>query len=476
MKTDSNMVFMENKLVWWNYSLRQYKNKFYVLLGFSGKLRIDDKSLNSTNDKIQAIAVFDEFGKILSLDYANDMGWKAYDMNLDSTGNIYLSAITTISTRMVNCNYFSGRVSDSTIFLLIKIGKLPSADIYSFTKLKDNTNLVFTSDSHTDSTNIILTSAQQHRVGYVWIKDKVPVVNGFSLTFSFRMNKGKNDIDDGSLPGADGLSFIIQNNNVQSFGNSGGGIGYSGIPNSFAIEYDTYWNQFPADSYNDPNGNHIGVFCSGALPNTSDHKSQFCLGTNNTIITLRSDGTIYYSKIDYNAEENKLNIYLDSTKNFNSSFMEISNVDLSKLLNLSEGKAFVGFSAATGTSTETHEILSWNFCSNYKPITSIQNDDFKIQDGEYLYCSPNPATDFIEISYPGIDRMVNHKVNEANHALNSVVNSEIAIYNVFGEKIPPRLTSSSTPQEGNLRLDVSGLPPGMYFLRVGEKIGKFLKI
>jgi len=90
--------------------------------------------------------------------------------------------------------------------------------------------------------------------------------------------------------------------------------------------------------------------------------------------------------------------------------------------------------------------------------------------------SPNPATDFLEISYPGIDRMVNHTVDEANHTLKGVVNSEIAIYNVFGEKIPPRLISSATPQEWNLRLDVSGLSPGVYFLKVGEKVGKFLKL
>jgi len=106
--------------------------------------------------------------------------------------------------------------------------------------------------------------------------------------------------------------------------------------------------------------------------------------------------------------------------------------------------------------------------------TAVEENNVVISDGLILY--PNPATDFLEISYPRIDRMVNHTVDEANHTLKGVVNSEVAIYNVFGEKIPPRLTASATPQEGNLRLDVSALPAGMYFVRIGEKVGKFVKL
>jgi len=80
---------------------------------------------------------------------------------------------------------------------------------------------------------------------------------------------------------------------------------------------------------------------------------------------------------------------------------------------------------------------------------------------------PNPATDYLEITYtPSINRRVNPTVDY----------QDIVINDVFGKKIPPRLTSSATPQEGNLRIDVSGLPAGVYFVRVGEKIGKFIKI
>jgi len=84
-----------------------------------------------------------------------------------------------------------------------------------------------------------------------------------------------------------------------------------------------------------------------------------------------------------------------------------------------------------------------------------------------LNISPNLATDFLEISYSPSN----------NHRVNPMVDyQDIGIYNVFGTKIPPRLTSSATPQEGNFRLDVSSLAPGVYFVKVGERVGKFMKI
>jgi len=97
--------------------------------------------------------------------------------------------------------------------------------------------------------------------------------------------------------------------------------------------------------------------------------------------------------------------------------------------------------------------------------------------------SPNPASDFIEISFSqnDIDRRVNPTVDG------------IAIYNVFGEKIinlTPTLSihgegvttrsyySATPPESGGdkIRIDVSGLLTGIYFVKVGEKIGKFVKI
>jgi hypothetical protein len=68
--------------------------------------------------------------------------------------------------------------------------------------------------------------------------------------------------------------------------------------------------------------------------------------------------------------------------------------------------------------------------------------------------------DFLEISYPPLER-----------GSGGVI---IKIYNVFGQIVNPTPTLPAS-REG-VRIDVSGLAPGMYFVRVGGRMSKFIKI
>jgi hypothetical protein len=72
--------------------------------------------------------------------------------------------------------------------------------------------------------------------------------------------------------------------------------------------------------------------------------------------------------------------------------------------------------------------------------------------------SPNPATDFIEISV-----RTRRSVSEQ---------SDVKIFDVFGQTV----LSVEAIHELPLRIDVSYLAPGMYFVRIGDFWGKFLKI
>jgi|GEM_PF-2852733 len=72
--------------------------------------------------------------------------------------------------------------------------------------------------------------------------------------------------------------------------------------------------------------------------------------------------------------------------------------------------------------------------------------------------TPNPATDYIDVM-----------LNEVKHPFLSV-----KIYDVLGVCM---LTHPLTPSEGgHIRLDVSGLAAGVYFVRVGGKMYKFVKM
>jgi len=83
-----------------------------------------------------------------------------------------------------------------------------------------------------------------------------------------------------------------------------------------------------------------------------------------------------------------------------------------------------------------------------------------------LQLTPNPTSDFMEISYsPSIDRRVNPTVDGLG----------ISIYNVFGEKLLSSSHYSILTTQYSAKLDVSGLSSGVYFVRVGEKVGKFVK-
>jgi len=52
------------------------------------------------------------------------------------------------------------------------------------------------------------------------------------------------------------------------------------------------------------------------------------------------------------------------------------------------------------------------------------------------------------------------------------------VYDVLGNKVlSSPACSAGTPSEGgHIRLDVSGLAAGMYFVRVGSKMYKFVKM
>jgi predicted GH43/DUF377 family glycosyl hydrolase len=107
----------------------------------------------------------------------------------------------------------------------------------------------------------------------------------------------------------------------------------------------------------------------------------------------------------------------------------------------------------------------WGIFSFVNTFRVKSISDYNEIEKNRLLISPNPASDYIEI-------------NVGAGSKPALENPGIEIYNVFGEKIPPRhfAVQNATPQEGNLKIDVSNLAPGVYFIKMGNKIEKFVKI
>jgi hypothetical protein len=79
--------------------------------------------------------------------------------------------------------------------------------------------------------------------------------------------------------------------------------------------------------------------------------------------------------------------------------------------------------------------------------------------------SPNPASDYIEI-------------NVGAHC-NVPLQEGIEIFNIFGENTTPPNLSGLPPllaKEGIIKIDISNLPVGVYFIKIGDKFEKFVKM
>lgn len=206
-----------------------------------------------------------------------------------------------------------------------------------------------------------LTSATESTVGAVWAKDKFNVEQNWQASFSFRVSTmgGPNGVND--LAGADGLAFVIQNESDALYANNsstlGGGIGYNQLGRLIAIEFDTWMN----DRANDPDGNHISIQAPGTGLNTTSHHDDSRGAT--SLIPDMSDGTLHFATVSY--INGILSVGLDGTE---SPLLSVA-IDLGAELGLTDGRAFVGFTSATGGCWENHDLYDWTMTAVPAPAS-----------------------------------------------------------------------------------------------------------
>jgi hypothetical protein len=225
-----------------------------------------------------------------------------------------------------------------------------------------------------------LTPAITGQMGSAWFATQQAVAGPFSTTFTFQLSGGNT-----TQSPADGIAFVIQNSALTALGPDGCGIGFGdsayctsstgGIPNSLAVEFNTYENPSVDTSNNDvtiqscpvteanPTGaNSVDPTCTIAVNNS-------LLNASNQTITL-ADGNVHMVTITYTPSTlatcgeggttncSSLDVLLDSTDLFPGGVL----VNLSTLLSLASGNnAYIGFTAATGGGDDNQDILSWTF-------------------------------------------------------------------------------------------------------------------
>jgi hypothetical protein len=152
---------------------------------------------------------------------------------------------------------------------------------------------------------------------------------------------------------------------------------------------------------------------------------------------------------------------------FNS--IELTGAKNKKLVIASNGSFKVKIDNFNGCPSDFSDSI---YCTKTLPNSVDEIDNSNI-------ISPNPASDYIEISYSPFFKGGQGVSLQTDQI--GVIPAEAGIYfeifNVFGEKeSTPSSLRDATPQEGNSRIDISNLPVGVYFIKIGDKFEKFVKI
>jgi hypothetical protein len=170
--------------------------------------------------------------------------------------------------------------------------------------------------------------------GAAWHPSKQTLADGFDAKFQFRLTPSGTRV-------ADGFAFLIQNVGTAAIG--GSPLGYDGLANSLAVEFDTRTGpqNVPHVSVQ-PNGDTRAVASLGAAPISS-------LGINN--------GQWRTGRIAY--DDGALYIFIDGTLVLK---VAVQLAAVPGLLDTS-GKAWVGFTAGSGSgsNTQAHDIKNWEF-------------------------------------------------------------------------------------------------------------------
>lgn len=174
--------------------------------------------------------------------------------------------------------------------------------------------------------------------------------------------------------GADGLAFLIQAADKEALGEGGCQLGYGGIKNSVAVEFDTYQRQsFPLfrlfthlscsslDRCADPSANHISVHArQPPYPNSAHH--DYSLGYTSSISPLTT-GQWIKVKIQIDSEGVRVGL-CDKQQ-----YIQVLDVQLDVLKYLDYPKsnqAWIGFTASTGGLTQIHEVQWIELNIHYK--------------------------------------------------------------------------------------------------------------
>lgn len=215
---------------------------------------------------------------------------------------------------------------------------------FSYENFNSPTGLIFQADAALFKDRLRLTPAAGGKVGGVWWHSKAFVKDGFDLTFQFQITQPGGH-------GADGLAFVVQNNATPVLGQSGSNLGFTGITNSLVIKLDNYhWHGKAYVKYDE-----IAVTVGRPFTGDESENARSMASVTNKIVF--SDGRVHAARILY--APGNLQVFLDDLENPAMTYY----VNLTRVMSLDQGRAWVGLTAATGADHQNHDVLNWRFAA-----------------------------------------------------------------------------------------------------------------
>ncbi len=193
-----------------------------------------------------------------------------------------------------------------------------------------------------------LTQDDFNQVGSIWFEEKISLDESFEVLMDLYF--GCKD------SGADGIVFGLQPVST-SVGQAGGGIGFSGVSPSFAIEFDTYQN------IADPSEDHIAIIKNGEMAHNTTAGSlagPISADVNGDNI---EDCEFHQMRVTWDVTTQTVTVYFDCEERLSYTGDIVNEIF--------EGnpEVFWGFTAATGGAHNTQQV-----CFSYTTFLNSFDD------------------------------------------------------------------------------------------------------
>ncbi|CAO3591406.1 unnamed protein product [Absidia cylindrospora] len=278
-----------------------------------------------------------------------------------------------LSCSIANANIEAPEFNDTEKQLVFEHPTTDHMQLLGSAKIMEQQIQLLSPESPSSSSVWRLTTAGSSQCGGIFRQESMDMIvdKGMETEFAIRLT---NNQGGPAFGGADGMAFVIQagDSNGAQLGEGGCELGYGGIKNSLAVEFDTYDS---SDRCADPSSNHISVHARLPPYGNSAHHD-FSLKHTSVIPALNS-GDWIHCRIRYLATTQTLEVALkEAAPSLSSSslassstyitVLTVNNLDMAAYVTKqgSSSICWVGFTASTGGLSQNHDV-SWFSLSSY---------------------------------------------------------------------------------------------------------------